>query len=257
MTYGYPQAVLLFVAGVACLPSLAHESESCPIADDIPVCHHFFELTTIDLPVRAELQRVGCEELVIEVLQRQGALLAPLREPMRPDAEDCAAMSTLELELPNVRTETDLLVRFGAAGARVAVLALRVYPDTLLEPLVRFAEQNSLIVYDDDGRFIPFLDENEIPYVHGHEMTSGMPLGLLVEQKEAERLLEDRGIATAVLFQEKVVDLPQIRAVARDGRTRVYVEMKLLNGLSSGPLAQKALLEIIKLAINPNQFDRG
>ncbi|MFQ5983018.1 MAG: hypothetical protein ACE5KS_06555, partial [Woeseiaceae bacterium] len=86
---------------------------------------------------------------------------------------------------------------------------------------------------------------------------SAVPIGLLVEPSEPERLLEDRGIETAVIFQEKIVDLPQVRTVSSNGQTRVYVEMPFLHELRSNPLAQKALLNIIRLAINPYPIDRG
>ena len=52
-------------------------------------------------------------------------------------------------------------------------------------------------------------------------------------------------------FRKKIVDLPQVRAVSTNGQTRVYVEMPLLRDLHISPLAQKALLDIIRLATNP------
>ena len=112
-------------------------------------------------------------------------------------------------------------------------------------------------MFDDEGALTDFLDQLEIEYVRGYEAVSGVPIGLLVNADEPERILEDRGIETAVIFQEKIVDLPQVRTVSHDGRTRVYVEMPFLHDLHNNPLAQKALLNIIRLAINPNPFDRG
>ena len=67
--------------------------------------------------------------------------------------------------------------------------------------------------------------------------------------------LDERGIDTAIIFRETVIDLPQVRTVSASGRTWVYVEMPLIENLYSSPLAQRALLDIIKLAINPDLTD--
>ncbi len=263
--------LLLMVTVAAAAPGQAHDSDAClPMEDgNTPVCLHYFEGSSVDVPVREAIDSIDekCEHLVVSILQRQGLLLAPLGEPLEFDAQDCMTMTSIALDLPDVRSETDLLLQFAPKESEngqgdelndaAAVIALRVYPDTLLDPLSRFAERHSLIVFDDEGALTDFLDQQEIEYVRGYEAVSGVPIGLLVNADEPERILEDRGIETAVIFQEKIVDLPQVRTVSHDGRTRVYVEMPFLHDLHSNPLAQKALLNIIRLAINPNPFDRG
>ena len=251
----------------AMLPGLAHDGNSC-VATDEPgaaVCHHFFERTTVDLPVRNELDSIDgvCERLVIRVMQRQGVLLAQLQEPLDFDEEECAALTSIALQLPDVRSETDIVVQLSQADSaagqdpQISEIAVRVYPDTLLEPLARLAEQRPLVVLGDDDVFTGFLDRNEIAYVRHLPRFSEKPIALLIQPDEPERILEDRSIETAVIFREKIVDLPQVRATSTGGQTRVYVELRLLHDLRGNPLAQKALLKIINLAINPNQIDRG
>lgn len=254
--------LLLGVTAVA-LPCLAHDTDACLPMDDLDtlVCRHHFEGTSVELPVSEALEKIdaACEHLVVSVLQRQGLLLAELGEQQQFDAEQCSTMPSITVELPNVRSEADILVRFSlpevddAAGT----IALRVYPDTLLEPLMRFAEQHALVVFDEAGTLTEFFDNNEIAYVQGFETVSAVPIALLVKPRGPERLLEDRGIDTAIIFQEKIVDLPQIRAVSSNGQTRVYVEMPFVHDLNDSPLAQKALLDIIRLATNPLSTDRG
>lgn len=250
---------------------LAHDGDSCLSLEDAntPVCLHYFEGSSIELPVRAAIDGIDekCGHLVVSVLQRQGLLLARLGESLQFDELQCSRMTSITLDLPDVRSETDILVRLSMTASQnepgkdlnnaAAVIALRVYPDSLLEPLARLADQHSLIVFDDDGRLTSFLDQQKIDYVRGHEAVSRAPIALLVNAKEPERLLEDRDIARAVIFQEKVLDMPQVRAVSDAGRTRVYVELPVLHELDSSPLAQKALLRILQLAINPDQTDRG
>lgn len=263
----------LFVIAIAFFPSpsLAHESDACLPGEDMstPVCYHYFENRHIELPIRQALDRIAtsCEQLVVRVLQRQGLTLAELGEPLQLEGRDCPTMTSISLTLPDIRSETDILVQFVPSASMsgqgdephdaAAVIALRVYPDTLLDPLLRYAEQHSLVVFDDDGLLTEFLDTNEIEYVRSFEAVTGTPIGLLVQQGEPERLLEDRGIDTAIIFQEKIVDLPQVRSVSIDGRTRVYVEMPFLHDLNENPLAQKALLNIVRLATNPYPNDRG
>lgn len=255
--------LLLANAMALAMPVLAHDINAClPIDDaDTLVCLHYFEGTTIDLPVRETLDNVDeeCEHLVVTVLQRQGLLLAQLGEPQEFGAEQCATMTSIELELPNVRSEVDVLVQLSLQGDdKVAgAIALRVYPDNLLEPLTRYAEHYALVVFDGDGVLTRFLEHNNIDYAPGFRAVSGVPLALLVQPAESERLLNDRGFDTAVIFKEKIVDLPQIRTFSSDGQTRVYVEMPFLHDLHNSPLAQKALLDIIRLATNPIPIDRG
>lgn len=261
----YPATLLILGVGTVSV-SLAHDSESCVLTADenMSVSHHYFEGTTIDLPIKGGFE-ADCEGLVVRVLQQQGTLLAQLREPLVLEKESCSTMESISLDLPDVRAETDLLVQIlhadrqngqgNALQQPVEVVGLRVYPDTILDPLKRLAEKNSIIVYDDGGMLTNFFDQQEVNYISGFGTLSGTPIGLFVGHKDPERLLEDSSIKTAVIFQEKIIDLPQIRVVSNDGKTRVYVEMKLIQDLQSSPLTQKAFLKIINLAINPNQTD--
>ena len=255
----------LLLTGIAstALPVLAHDAGVClPIdTDDSLVCRHHFEGTNVDLPVRAVLDKFGtaCERFVVSVMQRQGMLLAELGEPQEFDAEQCSTLTSIPLDLPDVRSEVDIVVQFSLRESEHApeVIAMRIYPDTLLDPLVQFAAQHSLVVFDDEGVLTEFLDRNEVDYRQGFDTMSGVRVALLVQPADAELLLEERGFDGAVIFQEKIVDLPQVRAVSTNGQTRVYVEMPLLRDLHKSPLAQKALLDIIRLATNPLSTDRG
>lgn len=257
------QTLMLLVVAATSLPALAHDENACLPMDDVDslVCRHHFEGTNIDLPVRAALDSFGsaCEGLVVNVLQRQGLMLAELGEPQEFDAEQCATMTSFTVDLPDVRSEVDILVQFSSPDSTQApeFIAVRVYPDTMLDPLTKFAEQHSLVVFDEEGVLTAFLDHNEIDYGHGFNAPLDDPVALLVKPDEPEQLLEDRDFGSAVIFQEKVIDLPQVRAVSSNGQTRVYVEMPLLHDLLTNPLAQKALLDVIRLATNPLSTDRG
>ena len=255
----------LLLAGITAtaLPTLAHDDDVClPMdATEALVCRHYFEGTSIELPVRAVLDGFGaaCEKFVVNVLQRQGLMLAQLREPQEFDSEQCSTMTSITLDLPDIRSEVDILVQFSARESKQVseFIAVRVYPDTLLDSLAKFATQNSLVVFDEEGALTGFLDRNEIDYAHAFDALPGVAVALLVQPAEPERLLEDRDFDSVIIFQEKVVDLPQIRAVSANGQTRVYVEMPLLHDLYNNPLAQKALLAIIRLATNPTSTNRG
>lgn len=260
-----PLRLILLTVAVAAtsLPALAHDGRVCLPMEDVDslVCRHHFEGASINLPVREVLESFGaaCEHVVVNVLQRQGLMLAELGEPWEFDAEQCSTMTSFMLDLPDVRSEVDILVQFSSPESAHApeFIAVRVYPDTLLDPLTKFAEQHSLVVFDEEGVLADFLDRNEIEYGLGFDTLSEKPIALLVEPDKPERLLEDRNFDSAVIFQEKVIDLPQVRAVSMNGQTRVYVETPLLRDLLTNPLAQKALLDIIRLATNPLSTDRG
>lgn len=263
----YPTMLVILGLGTVSA-SLAHDSESCVLTEDenMSVCRHYFEGVTVDLPFQKDVE-AACDRLIVRVLQRQGTLLAQLREPLVFDKESCATKKSISIELPDVRAETDLLIQILHAEREdaqdtvlqkpVEAIALRVYPNTILDPLKRLAEKNSIVVYDDGGMLTNFFDQQDVNYIGGFGSLSGMPIGLFVDHKNPERLLEDSSIKNAVIFREKIIDMPQVRAVSNNGQTRVYVEMKLLHDLQSSPLTQKALLKIINLAINPNYIDRG
>lgn len=245
------------------LPVLAHNDDIClpMVGMDGHVCRHHFEGERINLPVREALEPFGsdCERLVVSVLQRQGLMLAELGETQEFDGEQCSTMDSFALELPDVRSEVDILVRFSSPGSEIVpeLLAVRVYPDTLLTPLVKLSELHTLIVFDEAGLLAEFFDNNEIQYVHGFESAPDDSIAMLVEPDKPEQLLEGRKFASAIVFQEKVFALPQVRAVTVNERTRIYVETPLLRDLSTNPLAQKALLDIFRLATNPSSTDRG
>lgn len=255
--------LLLLAVAATSLPVLGHDKGACLPMDDVDslVCRHHFEGTSIDLPVRASLDSFGaaCEHLVVNVLQRQGLLLAELGEPQVFDAAQCSTMTRFTMDLPDVRSEVDILVQFSSPESthEPELIAVRVYPDTLLDPLTQFAERHSLVVFDEEGVLTDFLDHNEIEYSLGFDPNSDKPVALLVKPDKPEQLLEARDIDSAVIFQERVIDLPQVRTVSSNGQVRVYVEMPLLHDLLTNPLAQKALLDIIRLSTNPLSTDRG
>lgn len=255
--------VLLAAVSATSLPVLAHDDDIClPMGEEeMLVCRHYFEGTSISLPVKDVLDGLAteCENTVVNVVQRQGLMLAELGEPRTLDAEQCATMTSITLDLPDIRSEVDLLVQFSVPQSRQApkVIAVRVYPDTLLDPLAEFATQIPLVVFDEEGALTAFLDRKEIDYKLAFEALPDGALALLVQTAEPERLLEAHDFDSAIIFHEKVIDLPQVRAVSANDQTRVYVEMPLLHDLSNNPLAQKALLNIIRLATNPSSTDRG
>lgn len=259
---------LLILTLVSAAEVLAHSNESCVLSRDesLSVCHHYFEGMTIDLPVKGEFS-AKCEGLVVRILQQQGALFVPLREPLAYDQQICSTLKRISIELPDIRVETDLLIQIFQTERKsgqsnvpdepVEVIALRVYPDTILDPLKHLAEENSIVVYDDGGMLIDFFEYHEVDFITGFGSLFGTPIGLFVDNKDPERLLEDSSIKAAVIFREKIIDVPQVRTISSNGQIRVYVEMNLLQDLHSSPLTQKALMKIINLAINPNPSNRG
>ena len=145
-----------------------------------------------------------------------------------------------------------------ALGLFIVVCVMAPLPEAAAQDsLTKFAEQHALVVFDKEDVLTDFLDRNEIEYGLGFDAMSDNSIALLVHPDKPEQLLEDRNFASVVIFQEKVVDLPQVRAVSMNGQRRVYVETPLLRDLLTNPLAQKALLDIIRLATNPLSTDRG
>ncbi len=183
-----------------------------------------------------------------------GELEVPLpRYPSPPSGIEV----DLSVVLPAVRQETDFELRirsrwdgdgdWQAAGR----IALRVYPDDLLNPVRSWAKSHPLRVDDDHWSLIQFLRQQSIPVVgDGRQAFTGsrgvtVYAGARALRKHA--LFPQRGDETAVFFTERQTDTPRL-VIERIGRaTAVTVEMRILDRLATDPLAQKIFLEVFQL----------
>jgi hypothetical protein len=158
----------------------------------------------------------------------------------------------LSLSLPAVSRETDFEIRFQSswppARAELAAgrIALRVYPANLLEPVRAWAESHALRLEDDHGSLTKLFREQRIAVTRG----SG-PSDLLVYagSRSPTQPRVTRSGQAVIVFTEQETATPHL-VVDRTGRgTTVTVEMRLLDGLTTDPLAQKIVLEAFRRAV--------
>ena len=176
---------------------------------------------------------------------------AEIDVPLSPHAAGSGTELDLSVALPSVDRETDFELRFRWFRSRDGVpqaagrIALRVYPTDLLSPVRAWAQSHPIWVEDDHGSMMEFFRQQRIkvtarPEAHGISVYAG-PRAL---QKQSRVPLGEG--ETAVLFSERETETPHL-VVDRTGRgTIVRVEMRLLDRLTTDPLAQKIFLEVFQ-----------
>ncbi|HEY7651810.1 MAG TPA: hypothetical protein VIG07_03220 [Methylomirabilota bacterium] len=134
---------------------------------------------------------------------------------------------------------------------RVGGLSLRAYPNDLLKPLKRWAEQRPLRVQDPSGKLERFLTAQGISFLDSNarslEKSDGPVITLVVDRSDnlaAARIRARRG-ETVVVFRERGGAFPRIDRTRWPGGSLVIVDLELLDRLAADPQAQKLFLEIV------------
>jgi hypothetical protein len=167
-----------------------------------------------------------------------------------PGAAGPSVELDLPLVLPAVERETDFELRFRFSASRdreqpAGRIALKVYPGDLLAPVRAWARSRPIRVEDEHGQVRAFLRDQRIPIA----AASG-PRGITIYA--GARALEKhvrnppREGEAAVLFLERESETTTL-VVDRAGQgTIVELEMRLIDRLSTDPLAQKILLDVFR-----------
>jgi hypothetical protein len=264
MRRAFPALVLAAVAGI-------HEVSTQPAPSPALVVTRpaageplrFFGGRTVNVPlvlhttqfeglsVRAELVQLSAS-LALPVAREVDV---PLAVPDRPAASPASELE-LPVSLPAVHRETDFELRFRSfrlaepVGRPAGRVALRVYPDNLLEPVRVWAESHAIRLEDGHGSVTELFRRQGIAVTDTAHPDLTVFAGL---RSTRVRTLRRHGSAPAeVFFTEREVATPHL-VVERTGKnTRVTVEMYLLDRLTTDPLAQKMFLEAFRHAAIPD-----
>lgn len=224
---------------------------------DWEICHHYFAKEQIHI---ASLG-VPCNSDIKILLVYPGINLYGTLHEMEVKSGFCLRDKPTILPLPELKKEVELVIQILEKKANgdwsvSKQIPIKIYPKNILDPLRKLTEKHSIVVYDNDRKLTKFLEQKKINHIVGFGTLLGTPMALFSGVDYPEKYLQGSSLKTAIIFHEKVIDLPQIRVLSNQNKTRVYVEMKILNRLATSPLVQKALMKIFQLALKPNQNER-
>ena len=225
---------------------------SCIDTNNTVICLHYFAQEKISLE---KLLDGLCDDLTVRLVQLGSRLYAEVGDPLILPAGFCQNKKRVYMELPRVKRTAafDLQIftkKQDQSWGKVKSFPLLIYPKDLLQPLKNWARKNLLLVKGKSEKLIAFLEQENIPYALRNIYTNGdkviLHVGDLQEDNPDYRYANN----SIIVFQEAVVDLPQIRAISTRHESRIFVEMKLLDSLADSPLAQKAFLKIFRMALD-------
>lgn len=218
------------------------------------ICLHYFEQERVFL----ERFLDGlCGDLMVRLIQPGSRLYAEVGEPLMLTAGFCQREDRVSIELPGVRRTTAFELQIftnkeGKSWGNKKRLPLLVYPKDLLQPLKKWATKNLLLVTGKREVLTAFLDQENIGYTTRNSHSEGDKVILQVGDLKAHASENRYPNSRLIVFRERVVDLPQIRAQSTPYGAHIVVEMKLLDSLSDSPLAQQAFMRIIRMALDLN-----
>jgi len=151
------------------------------------------------------------------------------------------------------RFEVVVLMRAHPNGdwQRIGSLSLRAYPNDLLKPLKRWAEQRPLRLQDPSGKLERFLTAQGISFLdlnaRSLEKSDRPVITLLVDGSDDLAVAKSRARRgeTVVVFRERAGAFPRIDRTRWQGGALLIVELELLDRLGLDPQAQKLLLEMV------------
>jgi hypothetical protein len=164
---------------------------------------------------------------------------------------------TFDVAIPPIeresRFEVVVLMRVHPNGdwQRIGSLSLRAYPNDLLKPLKRWAEQRPLRLQDPSGKLERFLTAQGISFLdlnaRSLEKSDRPVITLLVDGSDDLAVAKDRARRgeTVVVFRERAGAFPRIDRTWWQGGALLIVELELLDRLGLDPQAQKLLLEMV------------
>ncbi len=214
-------------------------------------------------PLPVELMApLPCTGLKIRFVQVSARLSMPLGEDKVVNDESCAGY-TWQPTLPVVKREIVIRLQMfyrneqGRWQDLWQSSLVKVYPKTLLDPLRVWAQHHPLIVKDRNGKLAAFLAQQAITFRTRRFDTrtlSDIKPVYFVTDPDSSKLSGTASWNTEyvniVFFHERIYNISKIKSLNTKHGTRIDVEMKLLDKLTTDPLAQKVLLEIFRMSQN-------
>lgn len=254
-----PPLLILLAIALSVPPGLSNQSEAKAAIVErhrgSREPYRFFGDRIATLPLVIYAPEGEAAVIQADLVQLTAALAVTVRTDLEVPLENCPRgsriLTNLVLNLPAVERETDFQLRFRSRGhgdvawQSAGSVGVRVYPADLLSPIRAWAQSHRLWVEDDSGSMIQFLRERHIPLA---PRSDAAVVTLLTGPRtlQAHSGKSPRDGETLVLFTERQGEVPHLVIDRTRRGTVIKVETRLLDRLSSDPLAQKLLLEIFQ-----------
>jgi hypothetical protein len=127
-----------------------------------------------------------------------------------------------------------------------------VIPDELLDPIVKWAQANTLFVHDQAGELQAFLDANRIEYYESKRLLpkDTLVISLLVvrtaEAANIDRLIPDHSKQRVILFREYATELPLIWTALHTHKSILDVHIPIVGLLQQDAGVKKLFYELFK-----------
>ena len=180
-------------------------------------------------------------------------------------------VESLELEFPNVRSETLFEVRFLDEDERVTgQVYAEVFPTNLLKRLPTGKEGEPIAVIDPQNLLKPLLNKSGVSFEDletnvGFDAFQGrlVLIGPFLERSAVpdglrKRLLDQSGRRLAFVWMQPPTNEPKntppLYVIKENASAFAIMKAELVDDIATSPKAQKQLIEAARLAINPDQL---
>jgi len=132
----------------------------------------------------------------------------------------------------------------------IGMVEFSVIPDKLLDPIVKWAQANTLFVHDQAGELQAFLDANRIEYYESKHLLpkDTLVISLLVvrtaEAANIDRLIPDHSKQRVILFREYATELPLIWTALHAHKPVLDVRMPIVGLLRQDAGVKKLFHEL-------------
>ena len=236
--------------------------------EDKPVVYHLIGGQTVELPLVIRGQFEKPLSLRARLVQTAWSLAALTTVNLNILTDQSLTTgnsreTTVSVPLPEVRDETNFELVFQAKTKDtewfdVSSTKLRLYSNTILEPLKLLSQKIILRLKDDRDMLRPTLENLEV-FVVDHR--APIPrydqpiLTLIINSNHKQDFLtwdtvdrQRHDLESIILFNEQVRTVPKVDKMPYQDGHLVQVELELLKHLHNDPRSQKAFMEIINLA---------
>jgi hypothetical protein len=239
-------------------PSVTLEPASQPTITLTPA---FSSADDVVMPLR--LTGAGhCVTIRAILRQRTTRLKAELEDKVLVDCTDTSiefngeyVVLDLAFTAPKVRQYSRFEWEFIACEedtdcTAIGMVEFSVIPDELLDPIVKWAQANTLFVHDQAGELQAFLDANRIEYYESKRLLpkDTLVISLLVvrtaEAANIDRLIPDHSKQRVILFREYATELPLIWTALHAHKPVLDVRMPIVGLLRQDAGVKKLFHEL-------------
>ncbi len=214
--------LLLWLFAILVLPA--------PVLSALPQQSEYHQFGGATLSVPNEYKTSNCTQVRSQLFHKQNTNSVPVTQ-----VAESACESDIEVTLPDVHETLqhfDLVIEVnkGERWEHLDTIPITAFPRDMFKSFREWAKDHKLMVADSEGKLEAFLKEQEIPFTSAFGFEPPSPRAIMKVGKRE------------YVFNEIETPFPKIWIKDR----QVIFELRFLDQLSTNPLAQKELLQVLK-----------